>query len=507
MVRRVALLAGEFPAPYRPVSRGELAGLALRARESQGPCLGLAAERRQLAWLLRTYGRIQRPVTWSSCDCRSPQVHLGLGGRVGVRDLGPGEVVAREAGLQGRGLMALVEPDLVLWSGRSWLQAGARLEIPLQQDGRDVDPALHFAGWPEPTGRAALGRTRTGSVARVAVPMAVLGMGLGNWSLAAGLMPAEVGVGLDGGGLTLAAQAGSVPQLVVRRTRPLRWSGLLSWFDPEHVLLRVGVTSEQTIRYETPAGRRWHRANPLLTQWLLTWDHRSWWRTTVCGTALSASRQGQALWPDLIQVNFPLLDATWNEVDYGPVTDRMVSLIMEARWRRAPWSLLPRAAGRVWWEYAGEDFRPHDQLPLLPEISAPANLAGVELVDHRWDLAVEYLLTRHSRVLWYGNSGFSDGYTHRGLLLGHELGGGAEAWTGLVRWRTRAGTDELELRGRSARWLAGNRVPEDAHRREIDLSWRRLAGCGGWSAGVGWVEESAGDVTERWWRGRLERRF
>ncbi|MEZ4387372.1 MAG: hypothetical protein R3D98_07285 [Candidatus Krumholzibacteriia bacterium] len=506
MVRRLALLGGEFPPPYEPTTGAELVGTVRRAWRRGGPGLLLPAQRRELAWLLARFGRQRRPVSWSSCECREPQVHASLGGRVALWELGGGDVVAGEAGLVGRGLLATLEPDLSLWLGRFWLAVTPRLEVPLDRSGRGLAPAFGYAGWPEPTGRPGLGRARGPAVARVAVPRAVAGAQLGGWALAAGVFPAAVGVGLDGEGLTLDHQADSVPQVLLRRTRPLAWSGWLSWFDPEHVLVRVGSTSPQTISYATPRGRQSRRARPLLTQWLLTWDHTPWWRTTVVGTALSAAREGHSLWPDLLQVNLPLLDATWSEVDYGPVTDRLVSLIMEARWREAPWPWLPSAAGRVWWEYGGEDFRPHEVLPFLPEISAPASLVGCELLDSRWDLGVEYLDTRHPRVLWYGNNGFDAGYSHAGELLGHELGGAAAAWTALVRWRTAAGADEWELRGRTAGW-DGARLPATARRREVSLRWRHLALTGSWSLGVAWLEERVDRLTDHWWQARAARSF
>ena len=267
------------------------------------------------------------------------------------------------------------------------------------------------------------------------------------------------------------------------------------------------MTSEQTVSYHAPGGRASHRAHPLLMQWLATWNHTTWWRTTVTHAVMAAPRDGHALWPDLLQANFPLLDATWNEVDYGPVTDRIVSLIMEVRFREAPWPLLPSAAGRLYWEYGGEDFLPHDALPVIPEISAPATLAGVELLGQRWDLAAEYLETRHPRVLWYSNSGYAQGFTHRGTVLGHPLGGAAEAWTALVRWRPASGTAEWQLRGRTAAWAMAGRLPQEARRQEITLTWRRLAGRGAWSLGAGWIGEEAGDRSAHWLQAHLDRRF
>ncbi|MBD3220885.1 hypothetical protein GF314_06545 [bacterium] len=507
-LRRLALLGGEFLPPYRPVSDGEISAIVRCVERRGGPGLVRAGTRRQLAALLARHGTARAPWTAETCSCRTPQWRFAAEGRASLRHLGPGEVVPGEAGLIGRGTLAVIEPDLSAWSGPLWLAATTRLEWPLADPDGTVPAALTYTGWPVPTGRPAAGTARTTPpVTRLAVPRAALGLRSGGWAVTVGLFPATVGSGLEGGGLTLADHAPSLPQLVVRRHRPLRWSSFLAPLAPAHVLVRTAAASRQEVRYESPAGRQTHTARPLFLQWLLTWNHTSWWRTSVIGTALAAPRRGESLWPDLLQVAFPLLDATWNEVDYGPVTDRLVSLLMEARWRDAPWPLLPAGAGRVWWEYGGEDFRPHGALPLVPEISAPASLVGLELVDARWDLGVEYLDTRHPGVLWYGNSGFPAGYAHDGVLLGHELGGGVRAWTGVVRWRTASGATEWVLRGRTARWADSSQLDATARRREVGLEVRRLLGAGRLRVGVARVDERTGGREDRWWQAHVTHRF
>jgi hypothetical protein len=395
----------------------------------------------------------------------------------------------------------VLEPDLTAARGRLWAAVTPRLSGPLSRRRADLPADLLYPGWPRPTGRVAAGLARTARDGwRLSLPRAVIGAQLGPWSVSAGLFPATVGVGLDGDGLTLTSQAESLPQVVVRRTTPLRWSGPLRPLAPSHLLVRAGWTSAQTLHYGTEWGPQEHRATPVFSQWLLTWNHTPWWRSTVTHAALAAPRRGSTLWADLPQVNFPLLDATWNEVDHGPVTDRIFTFTTELRFRAAPWPLLPRAAGRLWWEYGGEDFRPHDDLSFLPKISAPASLAGLELVDRRWDLGLQYLETRHPLVLWYGNSSFARGYTHQDVVLGHPLGGAVEAWTALVRLRSSSLAHAWELRGRTADWRGERWMPEPGRRRELHLGWRRLAPGGhtSWSAGVGWVWETVGRGRSDW---------
>lgn len=490
-LRRLALLSGAFLAPYQPTSVRELVTrLIPRAMEDDGQRWS-TAERREIARILQRY--------------RSGGA--AFGGRLAILDLGPGDVLAREAGLAGSGWSATVEPELTLCFRHGWFAFTPRLEIPLAGTSVGIPDELRYRGWPWPTGLQARGQARHDLPLRIALPRLALGTQFGSWALTVGTFPAVVGAGLEDEGLTLGMTAESVPQVVVRRTRPFVWSGFLRKFDPEHLLLRVGWTSSQTVRYESPWGRSTRRTHPLLTQWLLSWNHRPWWRTTVTQIAFSASRDGHMPAGDLLQINFPVFDTTWNEMDYGPVTDRIVSIVMEVCWRDAPWRGLPRAAGRVWWEYAGEDFRPNDRFRLLPEIAAPASLAGCELIGNRWDLGVEYLETRHPAVLWYSNSGFAEGFTNRGMVLGHELGGAAQAGTMLARWRSYSGAHEWTIRGRSAGWDVPQSTLASAKRRELGATWRYFIEHGAWISNAAWVEETVGDVIDHWWRLHVQRTF
>jgi len=506
-LRRLAMLGGDFVPPYRPITNGEITGIIQRSRERGGPTLLNLAQRLQASHLLHRHGLAEPGLRWDSCECRTPQVHLQLGGRAALRELGPGGMVPQEAGLGGRGLQLDLEPDLALWSGSWWLAVSPRLAGPLSTSGRTIDDAFLYENWHRASNRPAEGDARVDEAWRVTLPRAAIGVGLGSWALTAGVFPASVGPGLESTGLSLTAQAESMPQVVARRTAPFEWSGFMGAIDPDHLLMRVGVTSEQTIRYTDDYGKQRYPNEPLFFQWLITWNHTSWWRTTVTHTAMAAPRQGNTLWGDIFQINFPLLSATQNEMDYGPVTDRIFTLGMEARFREAPWPLLPSAAGRVWWEYGGEDFNPSGTIPGVPQISAPASQAGFELVDHRWDLGVEFLETQHPEVLWYSNSGLTEGYTNEGVVLGHELGGGCQAWTALIRLRPDSGLHEWVLRGRTARWDMPRRLPTTAQRHELSLSWRRLTNPGAWTLSIGWIGEETAGLETDWLQGGLERRF
>jgi hypothetical protein len=495
-LRRQALMAGKFLPPYRPISTREMDDLV----QGAGPafCAGLS-------------GGLWRH---AGCPCADNPLHLRLGGRVSLHELGPGDLVDQESGLRGRGLVLVAEPDLLLGQGRFWVAVTPRLSGPLSHRRTDIPQALTFSGWPPATGRPAVGAVRRkGGSWRVTIPRAVAGAHLGRWALAAGIFPASVGPGLDGGGLTLTSQSESIPQVVLRRTEPMRWSGVIRRFAPTHVLLRAGWVSAQTLRYRTEWGIERHRATPAFNQWLVTWNHTPWWRTTVTHAVLAAARKGESIWPDVLQANVPRLGVTWSERDFGPVTDRLFSLIMESRFRNAPWPLLPRTAGRVWWEYAGEDFRPHRTLPFIPDISVEASLAGFELLDPRWDLGLQFMETRHSSVLWYSNSSYPRGYTHRDVVLGHPLGGAVEAWTAMVRVRPDAPRpgkvvrNEFELRGRSCSWKMPSSGVQEMNRLELHATWRRGPGSAGSRLSLGWVRERTESHRAEWWIGRVEHQF
>jgi hypothetical protein len=486
-LRRLALLDGVFIAPYQPISAGEIRRLAGGARND---AKGL--------W------------SWDSCSCAAVPLHAHVGGRLALHELGPGGQITGEAGLRGRGLLLALEPDLTLAGGVFWVAISPRLTGPLATNRSALPAALTYQDWPPPAGPYAAGLARREDPPwQLTLPRAVIGASLGRWAITAGVFPAVVGIGLDGDGLTLTSHAASLPQLVARRTSPFAWSGVLRPLAPSHLLVRAGWTSAQTVQYRDEWGRHERCATPLFCQWLLAWNHTSWWRTTVAHAALAAPRTGESLWADLLQINFPRLGTTWNEVERGPITDRLFSLGMEWRFRTAPWPVLPSAAGRLWWEYGGEDFRPHDTLPLLPEIAAPASLAGVELLDEYWDVGLQYLQTWHSSVLWYSNQGFTEAYTNDHVVLGHPLGGGAKAWTAVVRVRTGQARTEWELRTRLARWERTRGLPVSAELREWTLSWRHAAAPArsGWQLRAGWTRETTGLARADWLVAQIVRDF
>ncbi len=492
-VRRLALAGGLFPPSSETIDRAGLAGLLRRAaaRADLEP-----RDRRELAALLAWLE--PRPDAATREGAAAGRAGGCGGWRTGTRlrldARGLGDAVAGEAGLGlPAGMSLAVEPHLEAWRGPLWLAVTPRLAGRVLAGGDRPPDALLYPDWPVATGLPVVGGVRRGEAAwRLRWPLAVAGLRLGSWSLSAGLAPRREGPGL-GDALVLDRQAPSFPAATLRRTEPFRWRGLLGPLSPSALLVRAGLVSERRITFETDAEPpRSRRDRPWFLQWLLGWEPASWLRTTFVHAAMATSRAG-TLWPDLLQVGFPLLSATWNETTRGPVTDRIFAVQLEARWRDAPWPLLPARAGRAWWEYAGEDFLPDERLGFLPQLSAPASVAGVELLGRRWDLAVQYAELEHPTVLWYAHAELGDGWTQRGWPLGDRLGGGGESVSALVRWRPGRAGWQAELSGARAGWGPAATLPGEARR------WRGRLAVGRPAARLAW--ELSVEIVREWARG------
>lgn len=528
---RLALAGGIFPPAYHPVTAAEIVGVlaAAQGRALAGEALALAddPEYARLDWLLARYRKGGGGWIHHGCSCREHPAHLRWSGRIlmGFSELGdrwPGE-----GGLgfvNGHNLA--MEPELSFAAGAFWSVAAVRFGgrwAPggVAFDGPDGprDP-LTWPGWPRATGRADVREVRlSGGAWQGLVTRAMLGVQLGRWSLSAGWDQRRTGPGLDGD-LNLDRQGRAFPALTVRRTRPFRWRGMMTHLAPDQTLLRTGILSRRAVTYQDEYGGRSKDAHPWFFQWLVGWNITSWFRTHLNHTVMAVAREG-TLWPDLLQVNFPLVGTTWREGESGPITDRIFAVQMEFRWREAPWPVLPARSGRAYWDYGGTDFLPSGPAGVVPELSVPASILGCELLSPRWDLGLEYAELRHETVLWYSNGGFAEGYTHAQTPLGHRLGGSGEAVLGLVRVRPAGSGWQLGLRGRLARWGTAGLTPGSGERRSLALSWRRTPGTRPesppagrllWEITLEWNREQAdpeaytgaGDAAVRrerdWWR-------
>ena len=324
------------------------------------------------------------------------------------------------------------------------------------------------------------------------------GVQLGNWALNAGWAPRKTGVGVLGA-LGLDQGGESFPAGTLRRVRPFTWGGPIRGLGPHDLLLRAGILTEREGLYRDDWGLQSWETRPLFFQWLLGWEVTRWFRFAMEHTVMAATDEGN-LWLDIPQINFPLVGTTWREAASGPVTDRIFNLQFEFRWGRAPWPILPRDAGRLYWQYGGTDFLPSGPGGVIPQISAPASVAGFELFSPRWDLGLEYAELEHATVLWYSNGGFPEGYSQDGWLLGYSLGGSGEKITGQARYRPPGRALEIGLRLDRSTWGMEGRTPGTGRQKGVAWSCRRLgqasvAGNGWstwrWDVAVEWLREEA----------------
>jgi len=489
-IRRLASEAGLFLPPYRPVSAGELTTLLLAIAAADGSAAYDVAERRILAHWLGRYGLGESGRVWRGCACREHPPAGRLSGHGTLRWAAIGDVADNEAGLtQPAGLNGVIEPTLGLWSGSWWGLAAPRLQTLLQAEDRAVATPLTFTDWPIATHKPALGAARrAGDDIRVDWPTAVVGTRRGLWSLTAGWAPRFIGPGT--GSLLLGYAGESFFGVTARRTAPFAWKGLLARVAPKHLLVRVGVLSNQVVSVPgggsatTVLGER----NPYLFQWLLTFNHSPWIRTTLVHSAIASARSG-TLWPDVFQVNFPLLSATWAESDRGPVTDRLFAMQFEAIVQYFPWLLPENVSARLYWDYGGEDFSPDDLLGITPQISLPASVLGGELVSPRWDLAAEFAMLDYDAPVWYSHPGFAAGYSHNGWILGHTAGGTGSSRTGWLRLRPWGFGWEFVVRGHHTECGASGRTPGVYERDAVTVTVNRTVVSLPWSCSVGWFRE------------------
>lgn len=428
-----------------------------------------------------------------------------------------GDVVPGEAGLDfAPGWNLAAEAELGWTAGRFWAAAAPRYRGRLGSAGvefdQDPEAALAWPGWTIPTGRAEVGAARRSrGTGRLDLPRGIVGVQLGNWALDAGVSPRRTGPGVFGT-LALDDNGKSFPAVTARRTAAFRWRGPIRRLAPTDLLLRTGSLSERVVRYRDERGRHSWRTRPWFFQWLLGWEITSWFRLAAEHSALAAAQDG-TLWLDVPQINFPLKGTTWSESVGGPVTDRIFNYQMEFRWGKAPLPGLPSEAGRAWWQYGGTDFLPAGPGGLIPEISAPASVAGVELLGRRWDLVLEYAELFHDVILWYSNGGFPEGYSQDGTLLGHSLGGSGEAFTAQVRFRLPDRALQTSLTVDHRTWGLAESTPGTGSRETVACRLGRTARAGetlrGAELGVEWFRESfdslvsgaATSPSERdWWR-------
>jgi len=122
---------------------------------------------------------------------------------------------------------------------------------------------------------------------------------------------------------------------------------------------------------------------------------------------------------DIKEVFFPRHKAVNREETTGPVTDRIASFDITLN-IPSPFQALKGI--RVYTEYGGTDLSFVDRL--YPRLTDVATLYGLYLDSGTTDVRFEYAQNfEGTDTLWYTHGDFKKGYTHKGNIIGHYMGG------------------------------------------------------------------------------------
>lgn len=124
---------------------------------------------------------------------------------------------------------------------------------------------------------------------------------------------------------------------------------------------------------------------------------------------------------DIKEVFFPRHKAVNREETIGPVTDRVASFDITLN-IPSPFQALKGI--KIYTEYGGTDLSFVDRL--YPRLTDVATLYGLYLDTGTTDVRFEYAQNLDGDdTLWYTHGAFSKGYTHKGDIIGHYIGGAA----------------------------------------------------------------------------------
>jgi len=125
---------------------------------------------------------------------------------------------------------------------------------------------------------------------------------------------------------------------------------------------------------------------------------------------------------DVKEVFFPKNSAVSREEKAGPVTDRIASI--DLAFNRA-FSYRNLKGLKFYLEYGGTDLSFANRV--TPRLTDEAILTGLYLDTGTTSLRFEYSQNfENNDTVWYSHGQFSDGYTNRGDIMGHHIGGMAQ---------------------------------------------------------------------------------
>ncbi len=300
----------------------------------------------------------------------------------------------------------------------------------------------------------------------------------GKWSLKVGRDAERLGPGYHGS-LLLDSNAPTMDLWRIRTEEPLFLPWGLDWLGGFRFTLFNAYLSDPD---PDPADPRYGSGeapvhDPRLLGMRFSY-HPAHWLDLGVSRAILYGGKGREVY-DTPTDWWELFSATNENVDPGESdrydNDQYVAFDFTAR---LPFlsGLGPLKAGKVYWEHAATDiistWQGEDTHGWMPfKLNKVANLGGLYLSTAVTELRLEFAQTEKS---WYRHNEYPQGYTYRGIPLGHHMGGDARNWFIEVSrhfgpaWRATVGLD-LEDRGRS---LA---TPEERVEVSFSLEARRHA--------------------------------
>ena len=162
--------------------------------------------------------------------------------------------------------------------------------------------------------------------------------------------------------------------------------------------------------------------DPWLTGVRFTWSPARWLLLGASRTVLLGGKGH----PFIITPR-SIWDVLWATHEHGVGDSRNnADQIASVDWSVYLWPVLRPAplldGGRIYGEYAGEDSRQKGPFPAVP-----GHTYGIELVAGGVLLRAEVAANLDDKNLWYWHTVYRDGYTYRGRVIGHPMGGDSRA--------------------------------------------------------------------------------
>lgn len=233
-----------------------------------------------------------------------------------------------------------------------------------------------------------------------------------NTTIQAGRIPHWWGPGHSGAWL-LTTNAQTFDQIRIANQQAV----LLPWLGKSKLEFILGRLSKQIINYNNNGSPTTKIEKPRLIGLRFDCSPNRYMEFGIGETCMLSGREGLKI-KDYLQAIFPGDDTTIQETISGPITNRIASIDTTFR---LPINYRYLKGAEIYWEYGGEDGNPTNLG--FQFLSAPANLFGLYLDTGAMDMRIEYAEDEDDSVIWYTHGNFTEGYRHKGKILGHHMNG------------------------------------------------------------------------------------